>query len=188
MSRQESNTATWIQLNNHPDYEIMQEAPHYIRKRSNGYIVKETLTGGYLKIMMRNKPYMKHRIIAEQFIPNPRPERFRFIQHKDGDNTNNNIDNLYWSSKKYITNNRHDQDHTDTLPDGAIAITNYNDSELEDVYYHNGIFYVFNGLGYNIKRIQTDGRNLMEFVQVTDREGKRVCIWMDVFRLEHRNL
>lgn len=34
-------------------------------------------------------------LVAKAFIPNP--ENLPFVRHKDGDFTNNNVSNLYWS-------------------------------------------------------------------------------------------
>ena len=43
-----------------------------------------------------------HRLIAEAFIPNP--ENLEFINHKDEDGTNNDIENLEWCTREYNVN------------------------------------------------------------------------------------
>lgn len=35
-----------------------------------------------------------HRLVAEQFIPNP--HQYKFVKHIDGDKRNNNVNNLEW--------------------------------------------------------------------------------------------
>lgn len=64
---------------------------------------------GYCKVKLANRQigrhvwYLVHRLVATQFIKNPRnlPE----INHKDGVHHNNNIKNLEWCTREY--NQRH---------------------------------------------------------------------------------
>jgi len=49
---------------------------------------------GYLKIKIKGKYYMTHRIIAETWVPNPLNKPF--VNHIDHDKSNVDIDNLEW--------------------------------------------------------------------------------------------
>lgn len=57
------------------------------------------LKGGYVNVMLRHDGksinHNVHRLVAEAFIPNKNPE-YDCINHKDGDKTNNCVENLEW--------------------------------------------------------------------------------------------
>lgn len=72
-----------------------------IKNVKTGYIRKNTVTSkGYYHVFLTfgsnnaNKTISIHRAVACTFIPNPNnlPE----VNHKDGDKSNNNVDNLEW--------------------------------------------------------------------------------------------
>ena len=89
----------YIVLVNHPNYEMMVEYPHTIRKISNEMKVSEVNhTNGYIQVNLqdndkRRKCY-KHRLIAEQFIENP--NKLKYVYHLNHNPTDNRIDNLIW--------------------------------------------------------------------------------------------
>ena len=58
--------------------------------KSNGYL--------FVDLWKDNKSHKKtvHRLVAEAFIPNPRNKPT--VDHKDGNRTNNSIDNLRWAT------------------------------------------------------------------------------------------
>ena len=64
-------------------------------------------TYGYYTVRLskdgKGKNHLLHRLLAVAFIPNP--NNLPIINHKDGDKTNINLDNLEWST--YKDNNEH---------------------------------------------------------------------------------
>lgn len=82
------------------------------RKRTKGGLIKATLhkKTGYLRVCfcLSGKKVSKsvHRLIAETFIINP--DNLPEVNHKDGDKTNNKVNNLEWSTKSNNQKHKHD--------------------------------------------------------------------------------
>lgn len=78
----------------------MRQIPETIK------ISQKHSSGNYRSIVLskegKKTPRLIHRLVAEAFIPNPnnKPE----IDHKDGDPTNNNSNNLRWATRKENNN------------------------------------------------------------------------------------
>lgn len=54
-----------------------------------------------LRINGKNKHFNVSLLVARAFIPNP--DNLPYVYHTNGDYTNDHVDNLMWSSKKYIS-------------------------------------------------------------------------------------
>lgn len=46
-----------------------------------------------------NGCYRVHRLVAMAWVPNPDPEHYTVVCHKNNDSLNNNWDNLYWGTQ-----------------------------------------------------------------------------------------
>lgn len=64
----------------------------------NGYVyVSITFKDG------KNRSRRLHILLAKAFIPNPNPQLFKIVGHKDNNKSNNNLDNLYWTTTQENT-------------------------------------------------------------------------------------
>ena len=54
-----------------------------------------------------------HRLVAETFLSKEKEEHHTIVRHKDGNKSNNHVDNLYWSSHAEIRkSNKPKKDYT----------------------------------------------------------------------------
>lgn len=98
--------ADWKNIPGYDNYEVSDEGN--VRNRKSGRILKDGYTrGGYRKVNLRAngdaKSVKVHRLVADNFVPNPTGKSC--INHIDGDKTNNRKDNLEWCT--HSENNKH---------------------------------------------------------------------------------
>ena len=161
---------TWVTLKVNDAYEICTEYPHQIRKRANGKIIKECEhSDGYLQCKLNNKSCYKHRLIAIQWIDNP--DNLNCVDHINHNRSDNHISNLRWVSHRHNCNNLSKQTFVDDIPEEAIVVDNYNGNTFEDIYFHNDVFYKYNGINYTIrpKYLNKAGNY---YINSTDTAGK----------------
>ena len=93
----EIDEGKWVDLVVDDDYEIWDQYPHPIRRKSNQYVIKEYVgSNGYVRCSLNQKNYPKHRLIALQFIK--RPTDNTEVDHINRNRSDNRIENLRWIS------------------------------------------------------------------------------------------
>lgn len=77
------------------------ESEHILkpRKTSKGYLSIDIRKDG------KRHAVFVHRLVAMTFLINPNPVRMIQVNHKDGNKTNNSVDNIEWCDQSY--NMRH---------------------------------------------------------------------------------
>ena len=91
---------TYVPMKNHEDYEILNEEPWTIRKVCNGReISNKGRSCDYVIVWLNGKKYYLHRLIAENFIPNPDPEHLVFVRHINFIRDDNRLENIGWVKK-----------------------------------------------------------------------------------------
>jgi hypothetical protein len=89
----------WVNIKEHPDYQISNHARIKSFKNNQEKILKGFIQNtGYLTVVLDNKKYSIHRLVAEAFIPKAKNKDY--VNHKDGNKLNNNLDNLEWCTLK----------------------------------------------------------------------------------------
>ena len=180
-------------LNFENDYEIFNQEPFMIRKKSNHYVLKESLREGYVRVTLNGKQYTKHRLIALQFLPNDDPENKVDIDHINHNRSDNRLINLRWISKSKNTKNKASYNgvqanYVDIIPDESMIVDFYETRngrhEFEGYYYHDGVFYYDNDVNFRILNVNISQFG-SRFVVMRDIYGRKVAVCMKRFLQQH---
>ena len=63
---------------------------------------------GYYRVKILGKTKKVHRIICETFIANPDPKNKTTVNHKNGNKTDNKVENLEWATRSENTQHAYD--------------------------------------------------------------------------------
>ena len=182
-----SETAEFVDLINHENYEILNQYPFIIRRKDNHFVPKESFDQGYIIVCLNGKAYTKHRLIAGQFIPNP--NNLPFIDHINHDRSDYHLSNLRWVTNMENCKNKSshrgvEYTFVDDIDEDSIVITDYGKHEFEEYYYDQKVdkFYFWNGIQYRELHINEDKRSGSKFVVMKTTENKRVNVYYSTFK------
>ena len=186
---------TFEVLRENADYEISTEYPYVIRKRANEQIVSEFINStGYIQLNLSEQvngrtvrhKYLKHRLIAKQFIENP--DDLDYVDHINRNRLDNRIENLRWCSSSENSKNKSstcgvEYEFFDDIDDEAVAVTDYGTYRFENYYYspEEDAFYFYNGVKYRRLHIN-ERKNGSLFVNMMNTENKRVQVYLSRFK------
>lgn len=184
----EIEVGNWIECVVDNDYEIFSEYPHSIRRKGSDTLVRTTINNdGYVTCRMNSNTYLKHRVIAQQFIPNP--NNLLEVDHVNHNRCDNRIKNLRWISHSDNLKNRSsangvDYEYREELSDNTIMILEYNGHWLDFYYYdeEDDSFYFYTGVNYRKLHVNYDKKCDAAYVNVLDRNNKRVKISYNKFK------
>jgi len=170
------------------DYEIAFIADGYyiIRKKGKTKPLKiGTNNKGYQVLTLNGKQQQFHRVIAQQYLPNP--DELPEVDHIDHDRSNNKLTNLRWVSSSENGRNRSstngiEYNYVDELSDDAIVVSDYGKHNFEFYYYDSDKFYYYNGVRYRELHINILKRNGSLYVCAINTNNKRIHIYLNKFK------
>ena len=183
-TEEEEDEEQWESLQDHPDYEICRDYPYQIRRLKDGRILKENqINTGYLCVYLNGRKYLKHRLVALQWIDNP--DNLPCVDHINRVRNDNRIENLRWCSSHDNACNKSScfgftMNWFNTLPEGAIQVEEYGDYRFDNLYYHDNQFYQYNGIQYRI--IKSYMKNEAYYVNVFDVDNRKTIISLVKFK------
>ena len=172
------------------DYEILNHYPFIIRKKSNHKIIKEGLNNkNYPCVSLNKRNYLKHVLIAKQFISNP--DNLPQVDHINRDRSDYHLSNLRYVSSSENNMNRSvstrntniEYEYVDSISDDSIVVNEYNGHIFENYYYDNA-FYFYNGINYR-KLFINQRKNNRLFVCMKDTNNKIIQVYYSTFKKQH---
>ena len=103
-----SNEANWKDIEGYEGlYQISDIGE--VRNVKTGRVLKTYKnTTGYLQICLykdeTKKIFLVHRLVAQAFVFNPRPNVWKLVNHRNEDPTDNRAENLEWCNAQYNSN------------------------------------------------------------------------------------
>ena len=173
----------WIVLDNHPGYCVSSIYPHRVKDIATDEFAKERMDSkGYIRVKLDGRTYPKHRVIAEQFIPNP--DNLPDVDHINRNRADNRLENLRWVSRADNNRNRSacngfKYEYIDELPDGAEPFTEYKGRKLEKLYRKDKDFYF--DVGPHFRKVPVcigNKRKVKPHINFTDVTGLHIKIFI----------
>ena len=174
------DVGSWIELKFNNDYEIYDQYPYPIRKKSTGGILKECIHGGgYVCVSIKRRIQSKHRLIALQFIENDDTDNKTQIDHINRNKLDNRIENLRWVTASENNKNKNKvirrvDEYIDEIPENAIEISEHDGFKFKDLFYDIDDERLLKIVKSKIKIIKPYLLNKQQVINLTDINGTRI--------------
>ena len=179
----------WRDLIVDNEYEINEEYPYSIRRKSNHRVVKEWInTNGYIRLVINGHKFYKHRLVALHFIRNP--DNLPEVDHRNKNRTDFHISNLRWTTRSDNGRNKtgrgniiYEYLEEEDLPEDLIMVTDYGNHQFENYFFSESMnsFLFYNGVNYRLLHVNRK-RNGSAFVCCHDTEEAKVQIFYSKFK------
>jgi hypothetical protein len=160
-----------------------------VRNRQTGLVLRPRIDShGYLCVILydqgRRTARKIHKLVANAFIGD---SEGRVVDHISRDKSNNSVSNLRYCSQSDNLRNKSSNKgrayrFVSTLPDEAIELNEYGTHQFDNLYYHDGAFYVFTGLEYRILEYLTNAGTGSIYVWTYDTEHRDTKINVAKYR------
>ena len=98
---------SFVSLKGFKDYEILNKYPFTIRRKSNHAIANDSKHNmGYIRVCLDGVYYLKHVLIAKQFLHNDDPAHKTEVDHKNRNKKDYRLSNLRWVTPSENNYNR----------------------------------------------------------------------------------
>lgn len=170
-------------------YEIATKYPYQIRNKKNNRILSECARDdGYIVVSLNRVQYLKHRLIAIQFIDNP--DSYPCVDHINHNRADNRIKNLRWTSQQENCKNKKSYkdreynyfEYDELNNEDMIVVNEYNKYEFKDYYYNRKEDKFYYDTKANYKELHTNFYKNYSCVVMMDKNNKRIKVSYNKFK------
>ncbi|CAL6103553.1 HNH_homing endonuclease [Hexamita inflata] len=191
---EESNYSESIQEELIEEYRDIVDYPNYevsnlgqVRNKSTGRILKPYEDkDGYLTVGLYLNKIKKtckiHRLVAQAFLENP--NNYNEIDHINGSPSNNNVQNLRWTSPRDNCKNRNGNNFgnqfifIDQLPEDAVEVYYYSNHYFEGYYWSETLNQLYFNNGVRIREVIPQIQNEYYYCNCRNKQNDNVKISM----------
>lgn len=129
----------------------------------------------------QNRSRRLHRLLAIAFIPNPNPEEYDVVGHRDNDKSNYDLENLYWTNTSENTKKAYD----DQLARNDIGISDSQSIPLA-VYKNDGTFVsVYGSISQASRCIEGYSKNNIAHMLDKNVKGRKGYYFKSISKAEY---